>query len=99
MTGVTIALAACWTARGCLHAIQLANTFSRTTTPIPTRPRYRPIGLVSSVPITMWFMFRTNPVSATMVTCANDEDDEGAHDRESGATGRFGGCRAASDTT
>ena len=45
MTGLTIALATCWTARGCLHAAQLASTFSRTTTPIPARPRYRPSGL------------------------------------------------------
>ena len=70
MTGVTIALAACWTARGRLHAAQLASAFSTTTTAIPVRPRYRPIGRASSVPITMWFMFRPNPVSTTMVTWA-----------------------------
>ena len=36
--------------------------------PTPARPRYRPVRLVSSVPTTMWFMFRTNPVMATMAT-------------------------------
>ena len=28
-----------------------------------------PIRLASSVPTTMWFMFRTKPVMTTMVTC------------------------------
>ena len=27
------------------------------------------MGLALSVPTTMWFMFRTNPVSTTIVTC------------------------------
>ena len=62
-------MAACWTARGCFHAAQLASAFSKTTTPIPARPRYNPIGLASSVPTTIWFMLRMNPVSTTMVTC------------------------------
>ena len=68
MTGVTILRAACWTARGRLHAAQLASAFDATTTAIPTRPRYRPAGLASSVPRTMWFMFRTNPVIVTIAT-------------------------------
>ena len=66
---MTIALATCCTSRGWRHANQLASAFTATTTPTPTRPRYTPIRLVSSVPTTMWFMFRTNPVIATMVTC------------------------------
>ena len=82
MTGVTTALAACWTARGCLHASQLASAFSRTTTPIPARPRYRPIGWASSVPTTMWFMFRAKPGEHHHGHMRNEEDDEGAHDEE-----------------
>jgi hypothetical protein len=69
-TGATIALATCWMARGRLHAAQLAKAFNATTEPIPSRPRTNPIGLASSVPMTMWFMFRANPVITTMVTCA-----------------------------
>ena len=37
-------------------------------TPIPSKPRNKPIRPVSSVPTTMWFMFRRSPVTATMVT-------------------------------
>lgn len=63
-----MALARCWMTRGYVQAAQLANTFNATTTPTPSRPRYRPAGEVSSVPNVMWFIFLVNPVTATMAT-------------------------------
>lgn len=70
MTGVTIARAPCWITRGCRHAPQVASALSARATPMAPRPRYSPIVRVSSVPSTMWFMFRTSPVRATMATWA-----------------------------
>ena len=62
MTGVTIARASMLDGPGIppRHPSWPA-ALSATTTPSPTRPRYSPSEPVSSVPSTMWFMFRTKP--------------------------------------
>ncbi len=54
--------------RGRCHVSQFARTHAAITAPMPVRPRIKPAELVSSVPTTMWFMFRANPVTTTMVT-------------------------------
>jgi hypothetical protein len=69
MTGVTTALATCWTALGRRQANQFARAFTATTTPTPKRPSQAPTGRLSSAPTTMWFMFRASPVSNTSATC------------------------------
>ena len=77
MTGLTIALAACWTARGCLHATQLASTFTSTTAPIPARPRYQAdrVGVVRAHDDVVHVP--DEPGEHHHRHMPNDEDDEG----------------------
>ena len=40
---------------------------------------YIPIGFTSSVPIMMWFMFLTNPLTTTISDVHDDETDKRTH--------------------
>ena len=82
MTGVTIALATCWTARGCRHASQFARAFTATTTPIPTRPRYSAerAGVVRAQHDVVHVP--GEPGEHHHRHMDDEEDDEGAHDEE-----------------
>ena len=54
--------------RAVLDDTQFAAMHARTIMTTPTPPRMRPGMPVSSVPMTMWSMFRASPVSTTIST-------------------------------
>ena len=82
MTGLTIALAACWTARGCFHAIQLASPFTTTTAANSRQTKVQAdrVGVVGAhhdvvhVP--------DEPGEHHHGHVPDDENDERAHDEE-----------------
>ena len=82
MTGLTIALAACWTARGCLHAIQLANTFSSDDHADPHQAEVQAdrVGVVRAHDDVVHVP--DEPGEHHHRHVPDDEDDEGAHDEE-----------------